>query len=185
MDRLFATYHRRITFAAIAMVLLGAPLWIGQIRVGSLLLTMKSSTDLFNLSEGSIVSAMFATRFFAAYLGAAFTWQNLILAFYHSLRFAGILWLGFIVYLATIRPAKAPYKVLRWSALGIFALQGILYVVVFGSLYLAYNAGSATEATARLSLLGWIMISFSWIEVCIATGSALICVFQLLNSENG
>lgn len=184
MDQLFSTYKRRITFTSVVIVLLGAPIWIGQIRVGNLLLLMKTTQDLFRLSESSIVSATFATRFLAAYLGAAFTGQNLLLAIYHALRFVGILWLMAVVYLATSDPQEIAHKAIRWSALAVFALQGILYVFIFYALYSAYNAGSASEATRLLSMLGFIMISFSWIEVFIATLTALLAIFQLLRDEN-
>lgn len=184
MDLLFSSYTKRITFASVIVVLLGAPVWIGQIRVGNLLLLMKTTQDLFRLSEASIVSATFATRFLAAYLSAAFTWQNLLTAVYQSLRFAGILWLLAVVYLATSNPQEKSHKIVRGSALAVFALQGILYIVVFYSLYSAYNAGSAGEATRLLSMLGLVMISFSWIEVFMATLAALFAVFQLLRDEN-
>jgi hypothetical protein len=184
LDQLFSNYTKRITFASVFVVLLGAPVWIGQIRVGNLLLLMKTTQDLFRLSDASIVSATFATRFLATYLSSAFTWQNLLTAVYQSLRFAEILWLLAIVYLATSFPEKKSHKAMRWSALAVFALQGILYIVVFYSLYSAYNAGSAAEATRLLSMLGLILITFSWIEVFLATLAALFAVFQLLRDEN-
>ncbi|MGB7594363.1 MAG: hypothetical protein WBL80_02210 [Erysipelotrichaceae bacterium] len=184
MDRFFATYDRRITVVSVLIVLLGAPLWIGQIKVGNLLMTMKTTEDLFKLTEGSIISAMFATRFMAAYLSGAFTLKNLLLAIIDSLRFAEILWLICVVYLATMHPLNPLHKALRWSALSLFALQGILYVFVFYALYSAYNTGNANTATALLSALGFALVSFSLIEAWMATLSALSALFTMFHKEN-
>lgn len=185
IDQLFATYDRRLSVAAILVALLGASLWIGQIKVGSLLMGMKTTEDLFKLTEGSIISAMYATRFMAAYLSGAFTLANVFLAAVHSLRFAEILWLACIVYLATLHPLNSSHKALRWSALGIFALQGILYVFVFYALYSSYNASSANTATALLSALGFMCVACSWIEALLATSTALYSLFYLFRDENG
>jgi len=184
MDRFFATYDRRVTVVAVLVVLLGAPLWIGQIKVGSLMMSMKTTEDLFKLTEGSIISAMYATRFMAAYLSGAFTLKNLFLSLVNALRFAEILWLICIVYLATMHPANLLHKALRWSALGLFALQGILYVFVFYALYSAYNTGNASTATALLSALGIAMVSCSLIEAGMATLAALSNLFQMFHKEN-
>ncbi|TFG82237.1 MAG: hypothetical protein E4G74_02985 [Erysipelotrichales bacterium] len=145
---------------------------------------MKTTGDLFSLSEGSIVSSMFATRFFAAYLSGAFTMKNLVVAVLGSLRFTGIVWLIVLVYLATLHPSDWLQKAVRWSALGIFALQGILYVLVFYALYAAYNAGSGSEAAMLLSTLGFVMIACSWVEAFLATSVALGSLFQLFHKEN-
>lgn len=185
IDQLFSTYRRRITIVAVLTAILGAPLWIGQIRVGNLLMTMKTTEDLFKLTEGSIISAMFATRFMAAYLSGAFTIKNTFISIVDSLRFAEILWMACVVYLATVHPSDKPHKALRWSALGIFALQGILYVFVFYALYSAYNAVNANTATALLSTMGFVMVSFSWIEAFMATAAALVTLFQMFHAENG
>ena len=185
IDQLFATYARRLCVAAVLIALLGASLWIGQIKVGSLLMGMKTTEDLFKLTEGSIISAMYATRFMAAFLTGAFTLKNALLALINSLRFAEILWLACIVYLATLHPLISSHKALRWSALGIFALQGILYVFVFYALYSAYNAVNANTATALLSALGFLCIACSWIEALLATSMALYSLFRLFRDENG
>jgi len=185
MDRFFATYDRRVTVVAVLVVLLGAPLWIGQIKVGNLLMSMKTTEDLFKLTEGSIISAMFATRFMAAYLSGAFTLKNLILSITDSLRFADILWLVCIVYLATMHPANSLHKALRRSALGLFALQGILYVFAFYALYSAYNTGNVNTAMSLLFTLGFAMVSASLIEAAWATLVALGNLFQMFHRENG
>jgi hypothetical protein len=185
IDTLFSTYERRLCVAAILISLLGAPLWIGQIKVGTLLTGMKTTEDLFKLTEGSIISAMYATRFMAAYLTGSFTLKNALLALVNALRFAEILWLACIVYLATLHPLNPSHKLMRGSALGIFALQGILYVFVFYALYSAYNASSANTATALLSTLGFLCIACSWIEALLATSCALYALFYLFRNENG
>jgi hypothetical protein len=185
MDRFFSTYKRRITVAAVLVALLGTPLWIGQIKVGNLLISMKTTQDLFKLTEGSIISAMFATRFMAAYLSGALTVSNLLKALIDALRFAEILWLICIVYLATMHSANPLRKALRWSALGVFALQGILYVFAFYALYSAYNAVNANTATALLSALGFVMVSFSLIEAGVATVAALSTLLRMFHTENG
>ncbi len=184
LDQLFSTYQRRLAVGAIFLALLGAPIWIGQIRVGNLLINMKTTSDLFKLTEGSIVSAMFATRFFAAYLSAAFTLPNVVNAFLNSLRVAEIIWFFCIIYLATIYQKNPSYKAVRTVALGIFALQGILYILVFYALYAAYNAGSGSEAASILSTLGIFTIVFSLIEACLATGAAVWSLFHLLHEES-
>jgi hypothetical protein len=185
MDRFFSTYNRRITVAAVLVALLGTPLWIGQIRVGNLLMSMKTTQDLFKLTEGSIISAMFATRFMAAFLTGALTYKNLLIALIDALRFTEILWLISILYLASMHSANPLRKALRWSALGVFALQGILYVFAFYALYSAYNAVNANTATALLSALGFAMVSFSWIEAGIATVTALSTLLWMFRAENG
>ena len=183
MDMMFSTYQKRIAFAAVMVVMLGAPLWIGQIKVGNLLLSMKTTEDLFNLTESSIVSAMFATRFFASYLSGSLTIVNLFKAFVSALHFAGILWLTIIVYLATMHTKEMPYKAVRGSAMGIFALQGILYVLIFYGLSSAYNAGSGREAATLLSTLGFSMIAFTLIEAFMATLVALLALLYLFHAE--
>lgn len=184
MDRFFATYERRLTVAIVLIVLLGTPLWIGQIKVGNLLMTMKTTEDLFKLTEGSIISAMFATRFMAAYLSGAFTLKNLLVSIVDSMRFAEIFWLIIVVYLATMHPLNPLHKALRRSALGLFALQGILYVFVFYALYSAYYTGNANTATALLSALGFALVSFSLIEAATATLTALATLFRMFRTEN-
>jgi hypothetical protein len=185
LDQLFTTYNRRIAFGTVLMVVLGASVWIGQIRVGSVMLAMKSTADLFSLAQGSVVSSMFATRFFAAFLSGAFTWRNLLASLLQSLRFAGLLWILVIVYLSTLKPTSTLQKGIRWSALLVSALQGILYILVFYSLYAAYNAGSGSEAAARLSFLGFSMILCSWIEAIAATSAALLSLFIVHREEIG
>ncbi|HAO60457.1 MAG TPA: hypothetical protein DCQ90_00545 [Erysipelotrichaceae bacterium] len=183
LDGLFATYFRRVAFFCVLVVLTGAPLWIGQIRVGNLLVSMGSTSDLFKLAQESIASSMFATRFLFTYLQGSFSLNSLIVSFVSSFRLHEFLFLMFIVYLATLHPEGYRLKAVRWAAMGVFALQGILYVLAGYSLYSAYYAGSGAQAVALLQTLGFFCVAVSWIEAFGMTLASFIALSLVKRKE--
>lgn len=183
LDVFVDTFAKRIAFLCVIVVLTGAPLWIGQIHVGNLLTSMKSTADLFRLTEGTIAQQMFATRFLFDMLAGSLKINGILTALISSLRLSEVLWLIGVMLLASIHALDTSLKTLRWAFLSVFGIQGFVYVGAGFVLYSAYYAGSGANAAVLLSQLGLFLRIVTWVEVVLSVFATFIALFRVYREE--